>query len=220
MKILRKRKIANEVLSALLLCGGIVLFLISQIRLEKESDRNIAMYSLSADLKEQIQIKEMCATINTPKDIIVRSSDIVCKQLSFSVKNDIPKGKANCVGYAQLTSTILNYAFQIKNLPYKAKPVVGKVYLLGIDLNNIAQKILPPKQRPFFKNHDFVEVDLGNKTVFIDTSLQDLIGYRFYQIKKQINKERAEALPQEFYLTLLMANCANHANSELCISVN
>lgn len=185
MKILRKRKIANEVLSALLLCGGIVLFLISQIRLEKESDRNIAMYSLSADLKEQIQIKEMCATINTPKDIIVRSSDIVCKQLSFSVKNDIPKGKANCVGYAQLTSTILNYAFQIKTLPYKAKPVVGKVYLFGINLNNIAQKILPQSHRPFFKDHDFVEIDLEDKIIFIDSSLQDLTGLTFMQVQNK-----------------------------------
>lgn len=106
----------------------------------------------------------------------------MCERLSFTAKNDIPKGKANCVGYAQLTSAIINYVFQIKNLPYKAKPVVGKVYLFGIDLNNIAQKILPPMQRPFFKDHDFVEVDLGNKTVFIDSSLQDLTGLTFMQI--------------------------------------
>lgn len=169
------------VLSALLLCGGIILFLISQIRLEKESDRDIAMYSLSADLKEQI--KEMCATLNTPKDIIEHSSDIVCKQLSFSAKNDIPNGKANCVGYAQLTSAIINYAFQIKNLPYKAKPVVGKVCLFGIDLNNVAQKILPTKHRPFFKDHDFVEIDLGDKTVFMDSSLQDLTGFSYIQVQ-------------------------------------
>lgn len=106
----------------------------------------------------------------------------MCKRLSFTAKNDIPKGKANCVGYAQLTSAIINYAFQIKNLTYKAKPVVGKVYLLGIDLNNVAQKILPQRHRPFFKDHDFVEVDLGNKTVFIDSSLQDLTGLTFMQI--------------------------------------
>lgn len=70
-------------------------------------------------------------------------------------------------------------------MPYHAKPVVGKVYLFGIDLNNISQKILPLKHRPFFKNHDFVEVDLGNKTVFIDTSLQDLTGLTFMQVQNK-----------------------------------
>ena len=84
---MRKRKIIGIVLSTLILCVGINLFLISQIRLEKEIDRNIVVYSLSADLKEQI--KEMCATNNTPKDIITHSSDIVCKLLYFSTKNDI-----------------------------------------------------------------------------------------------------------------------------------
>ena len=101
--------------------------------------------------------------------------------LSFDRKNMIPNGKANCVGYAQLTSAIINYAFQVKKLPYKAKPIVGKVYLFGIDLNNVAQQILPQKHRPFFKDHDFVEVDLGDKTAFIDSSLQDLTGLSFIQ---------------------------------------
>lgn len=43
------------------------------------------------------------------------------------------------------------------------------------------QKILPQKYRQFFKDHDFVEIDLEDKIIFIDTSLQDLTGYRFYQ---------------------------------------
>lgn len=30
-------------------------------------------------------------------------------------------------------------------------------------------------------DHDFVEVDLGDKTVFIDSSLQDLTGFTFIQ---------------------------------------
>lgn len=173
-----KRAVANIVLS-IFFCLCIVLFLISQIRLHKERDRNIATYSLSTDLKEQI--KEMCATIETPKDIIKHSSDMTSKELSFTAKNNIQCGKANCVGYAQLTSAIINYAFQVKKLPYKAKPVVGKVYLFGIDLNNVAQKILPKKHRSFFKDHDFVEVDLGDKTVFIDSSLQDLTGFTYIQ---------------------------------------
>lgn len=63
-----------------------------------------------------------------------------------------------------------------------AKPVVGKVYLFGINLNNIAQKILPQRHRLFFKDHDFVEINLDDKTVFIDSSLQDLTGLTYIQI--------------------------------------
>ena len=175
-----KRAVVNMVLS-IFFCLCIVLFLISQIRFHKEMDRNIATYSLSMDLKEQI--KDMCATIDTPKDIIRQSSNMTSNELSFTAKNNIQCGKANYVGYAQLTSAIINYAFQVKKLPYKAKPVVGKVYLFGLDLNNVAQKRLPKKHRPFFKDHDFVEVDLGDKTIYVDSSLQDLTGYKFYQTK-------------------------------------
>lgn len=97
----------------------------------------------------------------------------------------IPNGKANCVGYAQLTSAIINYAFQVKKLPYMAKPVVGKVYLFGINLNNVAQKILPQRHSPFFKDHDFVEIDLEDKIIFIDSSLQDLTGLTFMQVQNK-----------------------------------
>lgn len=177
-----KRKIINIIIGLLIcICGG--LCLISQIKFNKDRDRNIINCTITSDLKNQVA--EISNNSRTPQDIIKRCSNLACETLSFTTKNDIQRGKANCVGYAQLTSTILNYAFQIKNLPYKAKPVVGKVYLLGIDLNNIAQKILPPKQRPFFKNHDFVEVGLGNKTVFIDTSLQDLTGFTFMQVQNK-----------------------------------
>lgn len=49
----------------------------------------------------------------------------------------------------------------------------------------LLKKILPQRHRPFFKNHDFVEVDLGNMTVFIDTSLQDLTGLTFMQVQNK-----------------------------------
>lgn len=137
-----------KIIITVLIFFGCFIFLITQIKLKKDSDRNIVGCTLNSDLKEYII--ERCGSSDTPQKIIEACSKLVCESLSFTAKNDIKNGKANCVGYAQLTSATINYAFQIKNLPYKAKPVVGKVYLLGIDLNNIAQKILPPKQRPFF----------------------------------------------------------------------
>lgn len=173
-----KRSIIIITLS-LFIYMGVIIFLIFQIKLEKDSDRNMVGCTLNSDLKECVI--ERCESSDTPQKIIEECSKLVCESLSFTAENDIKNGKANCVGYAQLTSATINYAFKIKNLPYKAKPVVGKVYLFGINLNNVAQKILPQKYRQFFKDHDFVEIDLEDKIIFIDTSLQDLTGYRFYQ---------------------------------------
>lgn len=172
-----------RLITSLLICLGIGLFLISQIKFNKDRDRFILNCTLTSDLKNQVA--EISNNSDTPQDIIKKCSNLVCERLSFSAKNDIQRGKANCVGYAQLTSATINYAFQIKNLPYKAKPVVGKVYLFGINLNNVAQKILPQRHRTFFKDHDFVEVDLGDKTVFIDSSLQDLTGLTFMQVQNK-----------------------------------
>lgn len=177
-----KRKIIRVILVLLIcICGG--LFLVSQIKINKDSDRNIINCTLSSDLKNQVA--EISNNSDTPQDIIKKCSNLACETLSCTAKNDIQNGKANCIGYAQLTSTLINHAFQIRDLSYHAKPVVGKVYLFGIDLNNISQKILPLKYRPFFKDHDFVEVDLGNKIVFIDTSLQDLTGLTFMQVQNK-----------------------------------
>lgn len=164
---------------AILICVGCIIFLISHIKLEKCNDRSTKTLSLSSDLKTKIE--NICNTTDSPEKIIKECSELTCERLSFTAKNDIPDGKANCIGYALLTSAIINYAFQIKHLPYKARPVVGKVYLLGMDLNNAAQAILPEKHRAFFKDHDFVEVDLEDKTIFIDSSLHDLTGFTFMQ---------------------------------------
>ena len=175
-----KRKHIKITLTIPIIVGSII-FLISQIKLDKCRDRSATPCAITSDLKTSIE--RICKYSDLPEKIIKDCSGLACKELSFAAKNNIQCGKANCVGYAQLTSAIINYAFQVKKLPYKAKPIVGKVYLFRIDLNNVAQKIFPKKHRPFFKDHDFVEVDLGDKTVFVDSSLQDLTGYKFYQRK-------------------------------------
>ena len=131
------------------------------------------------DCREHVD--EICAEYDSLEDIMEACSDLACNMLSFASTNDIQHGKANCIGYAQLTSAIINYSFKVKKFPYHAKPVVGKVYLFGIDLNNVAQKILPQKHRLFFKDHDFVEINLGDKVYYLDTSLQDFTGFSFIQ---------------------------------------
>ena len=171
------RRIIWIVIVSLVCCAGSVLFLVPQLRLEKERDRDIAACAVPEDLKRDVD--GMCKDADSVKEILAECSELVCGRLSFAAKNDIECGEANCIGYAQLTSAVINHAFRVKRLPGNAKPVVGKVCLFGVDLNNGAQAILPEKHRSFFKDHDFVEVDLGDRVVFIDTSLQDLTGFRF-----------------------------------------
>ena len=166
-----------RIIPGALLCLSVIIFLISQLKLEKEWDRNIAVYPLSSALKEEVD--DRCAALSDPEEVVKECSEMACERLNFFAVNSISEGKANCIGYAQLTSALINYAFKIKRLPYKAKPVVGKVYLFGVDLNGIAQRILPEKHRPFFKDHDFVEVKLDNEIMVIDSSLQDLTGLEF-----------------------------------------
>ncbi|MCM1296574.1 MAG: hypothetical protein NC311_13640 [Muribaculaceae bacterium] len=172
---MRRRKLIKSIVCVILfLAIGCVVFL-SQIRLEKERYKPTQEYALTSDIKDRI-----CQIISdNPIEIIKASNDLCCELLSFSVKNDIPNGKANCVGYAQLSSAIINYAFKLNDMPYKARPVVGQVYCFGINLTALSQKILPAKHRPFFKDHDFVEVDLGDEIIYTDSSLQDLAWYRY-----------------------------------------
>lgn len=179
VEIIMQKKILIKVALAILIFMGSIVFLISQIKFEKCIDRSTTPYIITSDLKTSI--RDICGYSDSPENIIKECSELVCKELSFTAKNNIQCGKANCVGYAILTSATINYAFRVKKLPYKAKPVVGKVCLYGIDLNNVAQNILPKKYRPFFKDHDFVEINLDDYSLFIDSSLQDLTGLTFMQ---------------------------------------
>ena len=177
---MRRRKLIKSIVCVILFLAIVCVVFISQIQLEKERYRPTQEYALTSDIKDRIcQI-----TSDNPIEVIKASNDLCCDLLSFSAKNDIPNGKANCVGYAQLSSAIINYAFNLNEIPYKARPVVGQVCCFGINLTALSQKILPKKHRSVFKDHDFVEVDLGNKIIYTDSSLQDLIGWKVIEIKE------------------------------------
>ena len=83
--------------------------------------RSATPCAVTSDLKTSR--KRIYKYSDSPEKIIKECSELVCKELSFTAKNNIQCGKANCVGYAQPISAIINYAFQVKKLPYKAKPV-------------------------------------------------------------------------------------------------
>lgn len=138
--------------------------------LVKTSNRPHADYSLSIQVKEKIQTEGMGLT---PEGCVKYCLKLTSNNLRFTERNSIVNGKANCVGYAILCSSICNYALQINNLDYKSRPVVGYVTFYGINLCNVLKALAPQKWKNFVKDHDFVELELNDNIVFFDASLYD-----------------------------------------------
>lgn len=149
----------------------LVLVCVSGLELHKTSDRTYGVASLP--ILRQI-VSQKTRFLDTPEQIIDACADISTSNLSFSRKNNLDQGTANCIGYAQHTAALLNMAFREKGMPYRARPVVGVVTLFGLDLCKLSQSSLPQDMRAFFKDHDWVEVSGEDRRWYVDSSLRDL----------------------------------------------
>ena len=150
---------------------GILLFA-TLISLVKVSDRPIQSVNLSNEIKKEIQLWK-----GTEDELVVKSLEKTAQILTFAQRNDIKKGKANCVGYAQLFVAIYNYSANINKYQSKAKPVVGYLKLGGVNLCKQFKSIMPnTKWKNFVKDHDFVEIHLRGKKYYLDPSIYDVIG--------------------------------------------
>lgn len=142
------------------------------ISLLKISDRT-SNYLPSKSLKEEIKIETKGLSQEEIRKYSIKKTASI---LSFTIKNDISNGKANCVGYAQMCAGISNYAFRINGYNSFAKPVVGYVKLLGVNLCNILKLCMPTKRwENFVKDHDFVEYHIDGDIIYCDASTYDLI---------------------------------------------
>ena len=174
------RKYIRHLRSAIIIIViiGVVYFLIIDgLTLHKTANRHMSCSFREEDKQELIMLLD---STTSEAEVIKGCNAFVCHNLSFHKNNDLKNGEANCVGYAQYSSAILNYAFSHKGLQSKARPVVGQVHLYGFNIHPLAMAILPENLKSFVKDHDFVEIQKENgETVFIDTSLQDLTGKSF-----------------------------------------
>ena len=154
------------------------LVFISGLSLHKTDNRPQGSNLLTEEDRQELFAS--IASTSDESEIVKHCSKMACKKLSFRRKNNLNLGEANCVGYAQYTTSLLNAAFKYKGLSSKARPVVGQVHLYGLNLHPLAMSIMPNNLKSFFKDHDFVEIrkEKGD-TIYIDTSLQDLIGKTF-----------------------------------------
>lgn len=124
-----KKKLLGIVVLVICTCA-----VLNGFGLVKTSNRPNADYPLSKQIKEKIQTEGMGLT---PEECVKYSLKLTSNNLRFTEKNSIANGKANCVGYAIMCSSICNYALQINNLNCKSRPVVGYVTFYGINLCNV-----------------------------------------------------------------------------------
>ena len=138
--------------------------------LEKTANRSYPEYPLSKELKEQIR---NASSTYYELSAIELSLDITGSLLEFSEKNDIKNGKANCVGYAQLFTSICNNMLKVNGRKERVRPVVGNIKWCGINLCEVLKAIVPKKYESFVKDHDFIELEYEDKYVYVDPTLFD-----------------------------------------------
>lgn len=163
-----KKRISKKVIVLCIVLISALTLSAQSVSFQKIADRPQTVSILTNSQKQQIneETKGM-----TEKQIVNYSLKTTAQMLSFSKKNNILKGKANCVGYAKLCSEICNYAFQKNQIKASAKPVIGYIRILGFNIHPIAQKLMPKNMKDFVKDHDFVEI--MPKHIHIDPILYD-----------------------------------------------
>lgn len=157
-----------------------ILFALTSFSLVKTHNRTLT-HHLPKRLIEQVnrQTRGM-----TEMQIMDYGLNLTAKSLKFAEKNDIEHGKANCVGYAQLCSAICNQALKNNGYSHRAKPAVGYITDCGINLCALFKSVVPTRHwQNFVKDHDFVELQVGDTTYYFDPSVYDVLGDKCLIIK-------------------------------------
>ena len=149
-----------------------VTFLCS-FKLVKVTDVNSYSYEISDDCKATI--KDNISGLNE-MNVIHYCVQLTSNYLEFSKCNAIDKGKANCVGYSKLCKSMCQYAFQENGMYCKVRHVRGYVSGWGLNLCDLATRLVPAEYKNYVKDHDFIEIELCEMYIYIDPSLYDLIN--------------------------------------------
>lgn len=117
-------------------------------------------------------------------EMIDFSLEITSEILDFTFENTssdlntlLESGKANCVGYAVVFNSILNYIIdKTKEGTYPVFDTdhcVGQISINGINVHNLFTD-------PFFKDHDFIVINYlkCNERIAVDPSLYDYFGIK------------------------------------------
>jgi hypothetical protein len=155
--------------------------IVDSIYLVKSHDR-AQTYTLPKEVKADLSE----IYISDELDLIKFSIKYTADHLKYSEKNELDKGKANCIGYAQYCAAVANLLMKNVKSGNKAKPVVGTLKLHKLNLCQfISTKMPNSKWRNFTKDHDFVEFQIGDDIIYADPSLYDYTGKEFRTWKKK-----------------------------------
>ncbi len=179
--MLKPRNIKRIILS-LLFVVVVLSFaaMLTSFTLVKTGDRQ-KTYILPQSLKAKVEQDTRGMDI---EQIINYGLTLTASRLRFSRYNDIDMGKANCVGYARLCSSICNQALSANGVNGQAKPVVGYIETNGINWCDVLKKVAPKNSyKNFVKDHDFVELVTDSKTYYFDPSIYDVLGKKCLTIK-------------------------------------
>lgn len=147
-------------------------YILSPITLDKVSDRSNP-YSPDRELRAEIKAETASLSAEQIRKYSIRKT---ASCLSFCANNNLSRGEANCVGYAQMCAAIANYAFRQNGLNCWAKPVVGYVRCCDINVCSVLRWCMPTQRlKNFVKDHDFVEFRIEGKTIYADANAYDYL---------------------------------------------
>ena len=161
------------------------------VRLVPEKTRQMAIPSLTP--QEKTEIKADTRNLNEEQIFwygVTKAKD----DLKFTRGNDVTNKKANCWGYAAYAKQIIDYGLKVNGYKNKTYHYIGHLEPFGLfDLNKIAFKILPEKDGKFFKDHDFVGIEMDNgREILFSPSLYDVVKFgcrtdSYFSGNKKIN---------------------------------
>ena len=172
----------NKIIITFLL-GCLCLLSFTRLTLVKQKDRDVHTISLPKSLQEEINLQ---TSTLSDVEIIDYAVNKTAQLFDYSFTESINLNgisKAHCVTYAKLCTTICNIAFQNRNINSEAKCVVGYVAMGKINLCNVGAKLCG-KYSKYFINHDFVEINGSDYTIFVDPTAYDLINSDLKFIEK------------------------------------
>jgi len=152
--------------------------------IKERSQIELTDKTLKTEIDKEIAGKNLSLpqTIKTARKITNKNLFFSTEKISFNPNISIKTGKANCIGYSAMLSSVFNYIVkkQNNNTKYRVKHLVGKIDFLGLDIHKLFES-------SFFKDHDFNEIinlETDEKE-YIDPNLSDY----FYIHRVSVNEK-------------------------------
>ena len=127
--------------------------------------------------KEQLSINEID---RISREITNRRLKFTFQEASTNPNKTCESKKTNCIGYSALYTSISNYILEEKHLEdqFSITHKIGKLSLFGNDLHKYIDN-------PFFKDHDFVEINNKStgETRYVDPSVSDYLRINYVKSK-------------------------------------